>query len=51
VSRIGFVDSFRFIESPKPRPIPAVELGRDIVADLKREMQMSFKKKGKGGGR
>lgn len=48
---MGRIDDFRFIESPKPSPIPPIEMGRDILADIKRSMHMACKKKGKGRGK
>ena len=48
---ISTIAGFRFIEVGNPHRPPAVELGRDIVADIKREMQMACKKKGKGRGK
>ena len=43
--RFGYIDTFRFIESPKPHPIPRMTKGRDVVADIK--AGMACKKKGK----
>ena len=37
--RFGYIESVRFIESPKPPALPRMTVGRDVVADIKQAMR------------